>query len=68
MITPSEMDKMHRDKNGNIPEFDYVVKKDLRILDNPKADLLMQIAWDYGHSGGYYEVYHNAQVLAELIL
>ena len=44
-----------------------LVKKDLGIEDHPKADLLMQIAWDEAHSGGYYEVYYFAQELAGLI-
>jgi len=44
-----------------------LVKKDLGIYDHPKADLLMQIAWDDGHGSGYFEVYYFARELAELI-
>ncbi len=62
------MDKMYRNEHGHIPEFEYIVKKDLGILDNPKADKLMSKAYEEGHSGGYYEVYICACNLVELIL
>ena len=67
MLTPTDFDKMWRDERGNIPEFFYIVKKDLGILDNPKADKLMSIAWEVGHSCGYNEVYIYACDLVELI-
>jgi hypothetical protein len=66
-LTWQDFDKMYRDEHGNIPEFFYIVKKDLGILENPKADKLMSKAWERGHSYGYYEVYINAQELVELI-
>ena len=68
MLTPEDFDKMYRDEKGNIPNFFYIVKKDLKILENPKADLLMSYAWQEGHSAGYYEVYLHALGLKELIL
>ena len=67
MITPEQMDNFYRDEKGNIPNFYYIVKKDLGILDNPKADKLMAKAWEDGHAYGYYEVYIHAMDLVELI-
>ena len=67
MLTPEDFGKMYRDEHGNIPNFDYIVKKDLDILDNPKADRMMSLVWEYGHSCGYYEVYLHALDLVELI-
>ena len=67
-LTLDDFDKMYRDEKGNIPEFFYICKKDLGILDNPKADKLMSIAWEEGHAYGYYEVYQHARDLLELIV
>lgn len=66
-LTPTDIEKMYRDEKGNIPNFEYIVKKDLGILDNPKADKMMSIAWEKGHPGGYYEIYLEALDLVELI-
>jgi hypothetical protein len=66
-LSSEDFDKMYRDEHGNIPEFFYIVKKDLGILDNPKSDKLMSIAWEDGHASGYYEVYLHAMDLVELI-
>jgi hypothetical protein len=67
-LTYDDFEKMYRDEHGDIPEFNYICKKDLGILDNPKADKLMWIAWEFGHSDGYYAVYQKAQDMVELIL
>jgi len=40
---------------------------DLDISDNPKREDLFSIAWDYGHSSGYSEVYGYALDLVRLI-
>jgi hypothetical protein len=66
-LSPKDFDNMYRDEKGNIPNFFYIVKKDLGILENPKADKLMSIAWEQGHAYGYYEVYTHARELVELI-
>jgi hypothetical protein len=47
--------------------FFAMVKKDLDIENNPKADRMLEIAWDFGHSSGYNDVYIYAQELVELI-
>jgi len=65
-LTPHEIELM-KDENGNIPNFSEYVKEDLGIVDNLKADVLMRIAYDRGHSAGYYEVYLVALELVELI-
>jgi len=62
-----DFDKMYRDEHGNIPNFEYIVKKNLGILDNPKADAMMRIAWEMGHSDGYAAVYNEALDLVDLI-
>jgi hypothetical protein len=67
VLTWQDFDNMYKDEHGNIPEFYFIVKRDLGILDNPKADKLMSIAWEDGHSAGYYEVYQKARDLVELI-
>lgn len=41
--------------------------EDLRLTGHPKADKLMAIAWDMGHSSGYQEVYNYAAELAPLL-
>jgi len=61
-----EMEDMKNEK-GEIPDFFEIVKKDLGIENNPKADVLMRIAWEQGHAYGYYEVYLCACELMELI-
>jgi hypothetical protein len=66
-LTPTDFEKMYRDERGHIPNFEYIVKKDLDILDNPKADRLMSIAWEDGHACRYHEVYQKARDLVELI-
>ena len=48
-------------------EFKADVFQVLGVSDNPKRDLMYKIAWDYGHSAGYQEVYNHAIDLVELI-
>lgn len=67
-LSYKDFEKMYRDEHGNIPEFFYIVKRNLGILENSKADKLMSIAWEKGHACGYYEVYQEAKDLVELIL
>ena len=66
-LTWEDFEKMYRDEHGHIPQFDYIVKKDLGILGNPKANALMSYAWQEGHSSGYYSVYQIASELVDLI-
>jgi hypothetical protein len=66
-LSYQDFEKMYRDERGNIPEFHYICKKNLGILENPKADKLMSYAWQEGHAHGYYEVYQIARELVELI-
>ena len=52
-------------------EFQKDFKEALEIIfyvdGHPKADLLFQLAWEYGHSGGYSEVLNYYIDLVELI-
>lgn len=41
--------------------------EELDIVGHPKAEKLLAIAWEYGHSSGYQEVYNYACELAELL-
>jgi hypothetical protein len=66
MITYEEFESMKNEK-GYITDFFDIVKKDLCIENNPKADKMMRIAWEMGHSNGYNEVYTYACDLVELI-
>lgn len=66
MITSEQMEKM-KDEMGVIEDFDYIIMKDLKITRNKKADALYRIARQYGHSGGYYDIYLYACQLVELI-
>ena len=66
-LTYEDFEKMYRDDKGKIPYFEYIVKKDLGILDHPNADKLMSYAWEEGHSYGYYTTYQFARRLVELL-
>ena len=66
MLTPDMIEAM-KDEKGYIKDFDYIVMKDLCITYNKKADMLYRIAYEKGHSAGYYDVYLNACQLVELI-
>lgn len=48
-------------------EFAVDLKDDLGITDNPKAEALINIAWEKGHAYGYEAVYNEACDLVELI-
>lgn len=67
-LSPEDFDRFYRDEHNDIPNFNYIVKKNLGILNNPKADALINAAWERGHAYGYYEVYNIAQDLLELIV
>lgn len=43
------------------------LKEDLGVTDHPKADKLVSLAWERGHSSGYQEVYNEAWNLVDLI-
>ena len=56
-----------KNQKGGTARFFEMVKKDLSIENNPKADRMLEIAWDHGHSSGYNDVYIQACELVELI-
>jgi hypothetical protein len=56
-----------KNKKDGVAIFYAMVKKDLGIENNPKADLMLSKAWERGHSYGFNEVYINALDLVELI-
>lgn len=65
----AEAIKPYRDEKSALhDEFLRDLFEDLGITDNPKKDLLFSKAWDYGHSGGYSDVYNHACDLVDLIL
>jgi hypothetical protein len=48
-------------------QFKIDALKEAGLTDHPKADHLFGLAWDRGHSGGYHEVMHELDNLAELV-
>ncbi len=58
----------YRETCGNIYEkFKDELLTMLEIKDNPKAEKLWSMAWENGHSNGYYSVAQEAEELAELL-
>ena len=53
-LSYEDFERMYHDERGNIPEFEYICKKDLGILNHPMANKLMVYAWQEGHSSGYH--------------
>ena len=66
-LTHEDFENMYHDDKGKIPYFEYIVKKDLGILDHPNADKLMSCACEEGHWYGYYTTYQYAQRLVKLL-
>lgn len=66
MINWKEFEELKNRPDG-VAQFYAMVKRDLGIENNPKADLLLRIAWARGHAYGFNEVYLNACELVELI-
>ena len=64
MLQFDEVKKM-QDDGLSIEEFCEIIKKDLDILDNPKADKMIQIAFQ--KSGTLWILYQNSRDLVELI-
>lgn len=50
-----------------LTKFRADVLADLGLTNHPKANKLYDLAWERGHSSGYYEVYGNALDLATLL-
>lgn len=55
------------EKNKAVDEFKNDLFIELGIENNQKKDKLFEIAWNWGHSYGYYEVKNVAEELVELI-
>ena len=54
--------------NGRVNQsFEAEILAALGIADHPKASKLWEMAYERGHSGGYYEVAQEAERLAELL-
>lgn len=47
--------------------FKFAALTDCGIADHPKADRAFSMAWDRGHSSGYYEVLQNLEDLSQLL-
>lgn len=62
---------MWNEVNGIVFEddgkFRYWMYRELDIELHPKRKQLFHLAWEYGHSSGYSEVYSYALDLVELI-
>jgi hypothetical protein len=53
--------------NNTAGEFKSDLFTDFGVTNNPKADKAFQLAWEYGHSAGYYEVINYFHDLVTLI-
>lgn len=61
-------DKEYRKhKHDKIEEFRNDLEKEFCVIGNPKCEKLFEIAWNLGHSSGYYEVYNYYSEFVELI-
>ena len=48
-------------------EFQNDLFEEFEVSDNPKKDKCFDLAWEYGHSSGYREVYNYFSEFVELI-
>jgi hypothetical protein len=53
--------------NNTANEFKTDLLADFGVVGNPKADKAFNLAWEYGHSSGYYEVVNYFHDLVDLI-
>ncbi len=65
----TELIKQYRERQENLnEEFRVDVLEEYGLTEHPKADKVYTMAWDHGHSSGYYEVAQWVSELAELVL
>lgn len=55
------------DVNKLTNEFKINALKELGIYQHPKASRCWELAWDYGHSAGFIEVFNYLDDLSELM-
>ena len=65
--TPEKYCEMSTGRSDKMKEFYAAIKRELKIEDNPKSDLLMSKAWEKGHACGLHEVYLEAEDMVDLI-
>ena len=56
-----------REENAKIDECESRLAKEHGLENHPKRDKLWSMAWEYGHSSGFYEVEQWYNELAELL-
>ncbi len=57
-----------REENGKLEnQFWRDIAEEFGVTNNPKKNMLMEIAYDMGHSAGYDEIYSYYSQLVELI-
>ena len=57
----------HQDEARLTAQFKLDLLAELGIAEHPKADLLYEMAWERGHSGGLIEVLQVAEDLSDLL-
>ena len=62
-----DMRKYRDDQARLFQLFKYAALTYCDIAFHPKADKAFSMAWDKGHSSGYYEVLNELEILAELM-
>ena len=56
-----------RDRVAKKGEFQTDLLANLGLTGHPKAQLLFDLAWEFGHAEGYSEVFTHAACMAELL-
>lgn len=62
-----DMNKYHLSKQKLINEFKQDLFVDFGVENNPKRNMVFDLAWEYGHSSGLEEVYNQFDRFVELI-
>ena len=57
----------HEEERRLQAEFEQDVFEEFDVVGHPKAAKVMSLAWDRGHSEGFYRVYEEFAELVELI-
>ena len=56
------------DEHALRQQFKQDMFEEFGVLDHPKAEKAFEIAWGYGHSSGFHEVFYYFTELAELLI
>lgn len=60
--------KYNGETNRLMEEFRADIKEEFGLTGHPKADQVWNLAWQYGHSAGFSEVYNHMAEFAPLVV